>query len=137
MYQLLNGQDITIYEQVNKQEFYIDDMLEPLWNAAISDKDKNQQIKFRRFHEIKLIDSANLLLEIVGEGKIKYLEERHEVKHAFCTYQKSIDILDYDMKVQLKEGLKLMWEWAKNQPPRDRVKWSEYELEKGIYSFWK
>jgi UDP-glucose 4-epimerase len=30
-----------------------------------------------------------------------------------------------------------MWEWAQKQPKRDRFVWSEYELEKGIYSFWK
>ena len=30
-----------------------------------------------------------------------------------------------------------MWEWAKSQPIREQFIWSEYELEKGIYSFWK
>ena len=30
-----------------------------------------------------------------------------------------------------------MWEWAKKQPMRERFVWSKYELDKGIYSFWK
>jgi len=30
-----------------------------------------------------------------------------------------------------------MWEWAKAQPMRDRFVWPKYELDKGIYSFWK
>jgi UDP-glucose 4-epimerase len=30
-----------------------------------------------------------------------------------------------------------MWEWAQQQPKRDRFVWSTYELDKGIYSFWK
>ena len=30
-----------------------------------------------------------------------------------------------------------MWKWAKEQPMRDRFVWSSYELDKGIYSFWK
>jgi UDP-glucose 4-epimerase len=30
-----------------------------------------------------------------------------------------------------------MWDWAKKQPNRKRFVWPEYELEKGIYSFWK
>jgi len=30
-----------------------------------------------------------------------------------------------------------MWEWAKKQPNRNRFVWPEYELEKGIYEFWK
>ena len=30
-----------------------------------------------------------------------------------------------------------MWKWAQTQPNRERFVWSEYELEKGIYEFWK
>jgi UDP-glucose 4-epimerase len=30
-----------------------------------------------------------------------------------------------------------MWDWVKQQPKRDRFVWGEYEIEKGIYSFWK
>jgi UDP-glucose 4-epimerase len=30
-----------------------------------------------------------------------------------------------------------MWEWAKLQPNKKRKEWDSYELEKGIYSFWK
>ena len=37
----------------------------------------------------------------------------------------------------LDEGLKKMWEWAKEQPMREQFICSEYELDKGIYSFWK
>ena len=30
-----------------------------------------------------------------------------------------------------------MWNWAKDQPMKDRFVWPSYELDKGIYSFWK
>jgi hypothetical protein len=30
-----------------------------------------------------------------------------------------------------------MWEWAQQQPMRKRFIWPSYELDKGIYSFWK
>ena len=30
-----------------------------------------------------------------------------------------------------------MWKWAQEQPMRERFVWDEYELEKGLYSFWK
>jgi UDP-glucose 4-epimerase len=30
-----------------------------------------------------------------------------------------------------------MWEWAQTQPMRDRFVWDNYEIDKGIYSFWK
>ena len=30
-----------------------------------------------------------------------------------------------------------MWKWVRTQPMRDQFKWSKYELDQGIYSFWK
>ena len=35
------------------------------------------------------------------------------------------------------DGLKIMWEWAKVQPIRPRMEWENYELDKGMYGFWK
>jgi len=30
-----------------------------------------------------------------------------------------------------------MWEWVKVQPMRNQFIWSSFELDKGLYSFWK
>jgi UDP-glucose 4-epimerase len=65
------------------------------------------------------------------------LEKRHEVKQAVPTYEKSVRILGYEDKTSLYDGLKQMWEWAQKQPQRKRFKWDKYEVEKGIYSYWK
>jgi UDP-glucose 4-epimerase len=139
MYQLLNDEDLTIYGsgEQTRAFSYIDDMLEPLWNAAISEKSKNQEINLGGFDELVLFDVAKLLIKIAGKGKLKFLEGRHEVKNAFCSYQKSIDLLDFKMNIKIEEGLTKMWEWAKKQPKKERIKWDKYELDKGIYSFWK
>ncbi len=139
MYQLLHNEDITIYGtgEQTRAFSYIDDMLEPLWNAAITEKAKNQEINLGGIYDISLIKAAKLLINIVGKGKIAFLEERHEVKHAFCSYQKSIDMLDFKMNVDLEEGLTKMWSWAQTQPERERFKWDKYELDKGMYSYWK
>ena len=42
-----------------------------------------------------------------------------------------------NLKIDIEEGLQRMWDWAKHQPMRERFVWKDYELEKGIYSFWK
>jgi len=140
MYQHLNGEPMTIFgdgEQTRAFSF-IDDSLEPLWNAAIRPEASKEIINLGGIGEITIGDAANTLKEIVGsELGILYLEGRHEVKHSIPTFQKSIDILGFEHKTDLKEGLTKMWEWAKNQPIRKRFFWGEYELEKGIYEFWK
>jgi hypothetical protein len=30
-----------------------------------------------------------------------------------------------------------MWEWVKTQPMKERFVWENYEIENGIYKFWK
>ena len=73
----------------------------------------------------------------MGGAKKIYLEGRHEVHTAVPTYQKSIDILEFKHEHNLKEGLEKMWEWAKQQPMKERFVWPQYELDKGIYKFWE
>jgi UDP-glucose 4-epimerase len=47
-----------------------------------------------------------------------------------------MDILQYEDKTDLKNGLKKMWSWAQSQPDRKRKHWEIYEVEKKIYKFW-
>lgn len=139
MYYHMNNQPITIFgDGTQKRAFsYIDDSLEPLWNAAIKPKASKQIINLGGIHEYSINEAADVLIEVVGGAEKVHLEGRHEVHIAVPTYQKSIDILGFEHKTNLKEGLIKMWEWAQLQPKRDRFVWGKYELEKGIYSFWK
>ena len=82
-------------------------------------------------------DAANLLCKITSYDKVKHVEKRHEVKFAVPSYQKSIDILEYKEVFNIEYGLRTMYEWAKTQPNRSQYKWPEYEINKGIYSYWK
>jgi UDP-glucose 4-epimerase len=82
-------------------------------------------------------EEDNTTIEVIGSGETLHLEPRHEVKHTTVSYAKSVSILGYEDKTSLEDGLRIMWEWAKEQPMREQKVWNEYELEKGIYSFWK
>ena len=139
MYQHLNGEDMTIFgDGTQTRAFsFIDDTIEPFWNSAIRNEASKEIINLGGTEEISIKDVSEIVREVIGEAKIVYLEGRHEVKHSIPTYEKSIDILGFENKTSMKEGLTEMWEWAKSQPKRDRFIWPEYELEKGIYSFWK
>jgi UDP-glucose 4-epimerase len=139
MYQYLNNEPMTIFgdgEQTRAFSF-IDDSLEPLWNAAIKNEASNEIINVGGIVEVSIKEASEILIDVIGDGEITYLEARHEVKHSIPSYKKSVDILEFNHKTAMREGLKQMWEWAKIQPMKERFVWSEYELEKGIYSFWK
>lgn len=139
MYYHLDGQPMTIFgDGTQKRAFsYIDDSLEPLWNSAIRPEASKQIINLGGIQEYSINEAVDILAEVVGGAEKVHLEKRHEVHYAIPTYQKSIDILGFEHKTDLKEGLTKMWEWAQQQPKRERFVWEQYELEKGIYSFWK
>ena len=139
MYQHLNGEPMTIFGDGDQTRAFsfIDDSLEPLWNAAIKPEASKEIINLGGIEEISIKDASKILQEVVGGGEVIHLEGRHEVKHSIPTFEKSVDILGFKHETNLKEGLTKMWKWAQKQPMRERFVWSEYELDKGIYSFWK
>jgi UDP-glucose 4-epimerase len=139
MYQYINGNPMTIYGDGNQTRAFsfIDDSLEPLWNAAVRPQASKQIINLGGIEEISINNACKTLRDVIGDGEILYLESRHEVKHSIPTYKKSADILGFKHQTSLKGGLSMMWEWAQKQPMRERFIWEKYELDKGIYNFWK
>jgi UDP-glucose 4-epimerase len=139
MYQHTINEPMTIFgDGTQTRAFsYIDDSLEPLWKASQDKRASKEIINLGGVKEYSINEANEILREVVGGGEVKYFEGRHEVKHSIPTWQKSIDLLDFEHKTDLKEGLTKMWEWVKSQPVRERFVWPFYELDKGIYSFWK
>ena len=140
MYQHLSGKPMTIFGSGNQTRAfsYIDDSLEPLWNSAIDLRASKQIINLGGIHSVSILEANNILKNVIGcpENTV-FFEERHEVMHAVSTYQKSIDILGFKHETDLEDGLTKMWEWAKVQPMRNQFIWPSFELDKGLYSFWK
>ena len=139
MFQHMNDEQMTIFgDGTQTRAFsYIDDSLAPLWNAATRPEASNQIINLGGIEEHSINEAAEILRDVMGAGDVVYREARHEVKHSIPTWQKSVDILGFEHTTNLKEGLTEMWEWAQQQPKRGRWVWPSYELEKGIYDYWK
>jgi UDP-glucose 4-epimerase len=139
IYQKLNNQPITIYgDGSQKRSFsYIDDCLLPLWNAAEAPQASKQIINLGSKKEYSILSAAGILQEIVGGSEIRFLDKRHEVHVAYSTHEKSEILLGYQDITELPKGLTAMWEWAQKQPKRNQFVWPKYELEKGLYQFWK
>lgn len=143
MWKYLNNQPFSIYgDGTQTRAFtYIDDILEPLWNALTKPEASKQIINLGGIYEITIIEAANVLRHVIeetgGHPSIEFLEPRHEVHHAYSTYQKSVDLLGFKHSTGLQKGLSIMWDWAVKQPNRPQTKWESYELDKGIYNYWK
>jgi len=139
MYNVLNDIPITIYGDGNQQRAfsYIDDCLPYFWQTAINPICSKQIYNMGGDDHITINQAAETLIEIIGKYPIVYLEERHEVKDAWVSHDKIKKHLNFNSSTSLKNGLVPMWEWAQKQPKRLRKEWDSYELEKGIYNFWK
>ena len=139
MYQILHNEPMLIYGDGEQTRAFtcVDDILEPLWNAATKKEASKEIINLGGITPYTINSATKILSEITGSDDKVHKESRHEVKWAVPTFQKSIDILGFEDKIILKDGLKDMWEWAKEQPNRPRYKWGNYEITKGLYSYWK
>jgi UDP-glucose 4-epimerase len=139
MYQILHNEPMLIYGdgEQSRAFTYVGDNLECLWNAAVLPQASKEIINLGGITPYTINEAVNILAEISGYNKIEHREPRHEVKWAIPTYQKSIDILGFKDTTSLKDGLEKMWEWAKNANDKPRYKWENYEITKGIYSYWK
>lgn len=139
MFQILNDQPITIFgDGEQKRAFsYIDDIIPCLVNSATLPETSKQIINLGGIKEYTINEASDILLSIVKKKDKQYLEARHEVKNAYATYQKSIDLLNFTHNICLEDGLRIMWDWAKKQPNRERFIWPNYELDNLIYNYWR
>jgi UDP-glucose 4-epimerase len=139
MYQHMNGEPMSIFgDGEQKRAFsFIDDCLEPLWKSSQQENCSKEIINLGGTRHHTINEANETLKEVIKDGQTVYKEQRHEVKVAVPTWQKSVDLLGYEDKTTLYDGLSQMWEWVKKQPNRERFVWDNYEVDKGIYSFWK
>ncbi len=116
---------------------YIGDVASCLANAPFLEKAKNHIINIGAAKPYTINELATQVLEAMDSDlSIQYVESRHEVKHAHCTTQKSEDLLNFEDKTSLREGLKRMADWAKKNGPMEPIVWEGYELTEKLPKFW-
>ena len=86
--------------------------------------------------------SVNELADLVmtameKEVSVKYLREREEVKHAYCTHEKFQEAFGSTSQVALPEGLGRMAAWAKSVGPRTSKLFDDIEIRKNLPDGWK
>ena len=135
----LNGKPLTIFSDGNQQRAFsfVYDIVEPLWVAGCAPEASGEIINLGGKTTISIDQAADLLIDIMGCGSKVYKESRHEVQNAWSSWEKSKQILGYEERHTLEEGLRIMWGWAQLQPRRAQQAWESYELDRGLYSFWK
>jgi UDP-glucose 4-epimerase len=143
MRQALQGEPLRVYgDGAQCRAFsYIDDCLPCFWIAATSAAADRQIINLGGTRPTSILDAARLVQQISGAEKIVHTEPRHEVQLAWSTWQRSVDVLGFADRTPLETGLRQMWTWAQDAwdryPRRRDPAPLAYELERGLYSWWK
>ena len=86
-----------------------------------------------------VLSAAEIVVdELIRRGipaSYEFVEARHEVSEAFCDHSKAKRDLAFLDRTNLREVVSRMTEWAIAQPRRE-IRSIDYELTRGIYSYW-
>lgn len=138
--QILEGEPLSIYGDGLQERAFSDVRfcLEPLEKLLTIGNGEIFNIGADKHY--KIIDIAKLLMDYVKTkgyfSDIIHYETRHEVKIAYSDHTKAKNLLDFKDETDIQKLLKDIFDWAETQPKREQ-KTMEYEIEKGLYSFWK
>ena len=107
----IEGKELIIYGdgEQTRAFSYIDDITPCLGRAGWGKKASKKIINLGHIEEF----SINQLAQLISPN-VKYLPDRPlEVKHAYCTNDKALELLGYETKTTLVHGVDKMIEWAK------------------------
>lgn len=134
--QVLKGEPITIFGDGTQKRAFSDIKfyMEPL--EKLMEQGDSEIFNLGADKEYQLKHVAEAVYALHPVSSIQYLEKRHEVKNAYCDHAKAKALLDFKDETNLVDTIKEMFLWAEQQPDRE-VKRVPYELEKGMYEYWK
>ena len=120
---ILRGKPPIIYGDGKQSRAfsYIEDVTPAIANAGFHEKARGQIINVGSDEVVTINEACCLVLEKM-ESKMQPLHELSrpaEVRQAYSTVKKSMDLLDYKTRNNLREGLPKMVKWAKTVGPQE------------------
>ncbi|MEX2181367.1 MAG: NAD-dependent epimerase/dehydratase family protein [Gemmatimonadaceae bacterium] len=140
MNQAMRGEPMSVYgDGLQTRAFsYITDVA-PIIAAAVERPAAFQRIiNVGADQPYTILEMAQTVARAMGvDPKVKHLESRHEVKHAWTSHDVCASLFgDLQKNVGLAEGIGRMAEWAKAVGKRDPSRFEKIEITRGLYSFW-
>lgn len=131
-YNAKKGLPLNIFgDGKNQRTFtYIDDLMKPLYNAMFWSK---EIFNIGSAVPYSIKDATDIFMDVSGYNNYIHTEARDEVPDAICEIDKSVNCLDFVDKTTLREGLQIMWEWAKNKEVGDRQIPPQLEITKNAH----
>ena len=138
---VLRGESICIFGDGFQERAFsdIEFCLEPLEKLMFDYGGEVFNLGCPKQHSLNEI--AEIIVKIASEfgfkSEIEHLPQRHgEAKYAYCDHSKAEKVLGFKDETDFEKTVREMFVWAMKQEDRE-VKQMPYEIEKGMYNYWK
>jgi len=138
----LNREPITVYGDGSQIRAFSDVKyyMTPIGRLTFDETINQQTYNIGADGSTTIFEAAKITQKVAAKfgynSEIVHLEPRNEVKEAFPNHDKAKRDLEFvdntDLELMIIE---LFW-WALHEPNRE-VKYADYEVSKGLYSYWR
>ncbi len=137
------GEPLTVYGDGTQRRAFSDVKyyMQPFESLMEISSPINPIINIGADKDVSINDLAMVVADVAHEKMgvrppIVHLEPRDEVKNMWCDHSKARNLLNFIDKTDLYTLIEETWDWAIQIRPKE-VKYMNYEIEKGIYSYWE
>jgi UDP-glucose 4-epimerase len=140
MNQLMQDQPMTIFgDGEQKRAFtYIKD-LAPIMARSVHERSTaNQVINVGADTPYSVNELARAVADALGKRPaVKHLPRRHEVDIAYCSHAKLKQLLGFEARTSLSDGLARMASWALGAGPRRSKPFEQIEITRNLPPSWR
>jgi nucleoside-diphosphate-sugar epimerase len=114
----MRGQTLKVNGAGETLDFtYVDDAADGIAAAATRIMARDNTYNITKSHSVSLLEAAEMIVEIVGSGKIETREKDADFpSRGALNIDRARTILGYDPKVDVREGFEKYYEWLSNSP---------------------
>ena len=139
MNQLMQGKPLTIFGDGSQTRAftYVGDIAPLIANSVHRPECYSEVFNVGADKEYSVKELASEVMKAIEiEGEIRFLEARNEVLHAHADHSKIKSIFGEYSKTSLKDGLKLMSDWAKMTGIKESDKFKNIEITEKLPPIW-
>ena len=140
MNQIMQGEPMTIFGdgEQTRAFTYIKDIIPAIADAPLNRLARNRVFNIGADTPYTVNELAKQVAKAMGVSpKLRYLEARNEIKHAFSSHQRLQEVFGYTPKFTLEAGLTKMADWARAVGSRQSKVFANIEIAKNMPRSWQ
>lgn len=139
MTQIMTGQPLTIFGDGKQTRAftYIDDVAPKIARSVGLKAAYGETINIGADTPCSVNDLVDVIsAELCVTPTVRRLPSRNEVLHAHSDHEKARRLFGQAPSMPLREGIKVMWQWAQTAGPRKTKQFDEIEVRIGLPTVW-